>query len=164
MVIGRSKTKYRSIVRLRNILFVLFVGTIMPVHAIQISEYEWKKRPLLVFAASHDDPRLQEIMNALHQRTCDIEDRDMVLGVIIKHGPSRLDGSIISKKDASDLRGHYGIDHDQFAVLLIGKDGGVKYRLHAIPDLDDIFNLIDGMPMRRNEMQQRNLDCSKNRE
>ena len=50
------------------------------------------------------------------------------------------------------MRKQYEIQADQFAVLLIGKDGGEKYRLYEIPDLSEIFNLIDGMPMRQMEM------------
>ena len=41
---------------------------------------------------------------------------------------------------------------DAFALLLIGKDGGEKRRDTSVPDLNSLFNLIDGMPMRQAEM------------
>ena len=52
------------------------------------------------------------------------------------------------------------IDRDQFAAILIGKDGGEKYRRYDVPELDGIFALIDGMPMRQDEMSQNPVDCS----
>lgn len=53
------------------------------------------------------------------------------------------------------LRERYGIAEGQFAVILIGKDGGEKLRrLEHVP-IETIFALIDTMPMRRREMQDR---------
>lgn len=40
-------------------------------------------------------------------------------------------------------------------VLLIGNDGGIKLRSQAF-DLKGIFRLIDAMPMRRQELSERN--------
>jgi hypothetical protein len=37
-------------------------------------------------------------------------------------------------------------------VVLIGKDGGEKLRVNNIPDLQTIYAVIDGMPMRGREM------------
>lgn len=39
-------------------------------------------------------------------------------------------------------------------VILIGKDGGVKERITKL-DLERLFNDIDRMPMRQNEMQRK---------
>jgi hypothetical protein len=45
-------------------------------------------------------------------------------------------------------------------VLLIGKDGGVKSSYDSVPDLDDVFRLIDSMPMRIREAKSRSTPCS----
>ena len=44
---------------------------------------------------------------------------------------------------------------DRFETVLIGKDTGVKKRWDAFPLQQDIFNIIDAMPMRRYEMKTR---------
>ena len=51
--------------------------------------------------------------------------------------------------------------HDSFELLLIGKDGGVKANSHRIKDLDEFITLIDGMPMRKQEAdeKQSTLEC-----
>ena len=40
-----------------------------------------------------------------------------------------------------------------FRVLLIGKDGGIKYESNRSVSLIHLFELIDSMSMRQNEMQ-----------
>jgi hypothetical protein len=39
-----------------------------------------------------------------------------------------------------------------FTIILLGKDGGEKYRSHQISSLNTLYKIIDVMPMRRAEM------------
>jgi len=40
-------------------------------------------------------------------------------------------------------------------VVLVGKDGGEKLRRGAAVDIDEIFSVIDAMPMRQREMEEK---------
>lgn len=147
--------------KLLNIIFfnvVCFATT--PVSASALSDFEWQNRPLLIFAPQLQDQRLQQFNEILRNQTCALDDRDMIIGVIVTQGPSRLANQPMSEQKAELIRQEYRIQADQFAVLLIGKDGGEKLRLYEIPDLSDIFSLIDGMPMRQTEMQASPVDCN----
>ena len=124
----------------------------MPVFGIQLDDLQWKNRPLLIFAPNHKHPELQKIRFALEPRSCDIDDRDMIIGVFVAQGQSRLNGRTISASEIEEIRHRLGIKPEQFAVLLIGKDGGEKFRSYNAPDLDVVFALIDRMPMRQDEM------------
>ncbi len=135
-------------------------GTATPASGAQMSEYVWQNRPLLLFAPSIADARLQQTEDNLQRRPCELDDRNMIIGVILEQGQSRLDEQPISPSDAAALRKRYAIDRDQFAAILIGKDGSEKYRRYDVPELDGIFALIDGMPMRQDEMSQNPVDCS----
>jgi hypothetical protein len=42
---------------------------------------------------------------------------------------------------------------DGFEVILIGKDGGVKLRAKTPISIQELFSLIDAMPMRRQELR-----------
>ena len=42
---------------------------------------------------------------------------------------------------------------EDFRIILIGYDGGIKYDSENISSLKILFDLIDTMPMRRREMQ-----------
>ena len=43
---------------------------------------------------------------------------------------------------------------EPFTVILIGKDGGEKYRSNSILTADRLFAMVDAMPMRQSEMRQ----------
>jgi hypothetical protein len=51
------------------------------------------------------------------------------------------------------LRDAFDIGADDHVLLLVGKDGGVKARGPLTTPLADVFQLIDGMPMRQREMR-----------
>ena len=160
MVISSIMNKQQPLRSIGPILLGALLGTVAHVSAAQMSDYVWQSRPLLLFAPSIADSRLQQTRDNLQQRRCELDDRDMIIGVILEQGQSHLDDQPISPSDASALRNRYAIDHDQFAAILIGKDGSEKYRRYDIPELDGIFALIDGMPMRQDEMAQNPVDCS----
>lgn len=58
----------------------------------------------------------------------------------------------LEHKNPDALRKQAACTQD-FDYILIGKDTGVKKRWDTLPAPDEIFNLIDAMPMRRREMQ-----------
>jgi hypothetical protein len=56
---------------------------------------------------------------------------------------------------AADLRRRFGVRAGAFRVVLIGKDGGVKIEAAAPLPARRLFETIDAMPMRRDEMRRR---------
>jgi len=52
-----------------------------------------------------------------------------------------------------DLRRRFHIDDRRFTVVLVGKDGGEKFRSHVPVTIEKLDALIDAMPMRQQEMQ-----------
>jgi len=116
--------------------------------AAELSDYLWQSRPLLVFAPSDSDPRLVETVRRIEGSRCDFVDRDMVLGRIVTEGTSTLDGHVVDTNQARRLLSEFGISPKGFSVVLIGKDGGEKLRVNDIPDLQAIYAVVDGMPMR----------------
>lgn len=120
--------------------------------AAELGDYLWERRPLLVFAPTESDPRLVETMRRIEASRCDFVDRDMVLGRIVADGTSTLNGRVIDTDQAQRLLSEFGVGASSFSVVLIGKDGGEKLRVNAIPDLPAIYAVIDGMPMRGREM------------
>ena len=119
----------------------------------EIAEYVERpnRRPLLLVAPADSDPRLVETMRRIEASRCDFVDRDVVLGRIVTEGTSTLDGHVVDTNQARRLRSEFGIGADSFSVVLIGKDGGEKLRIADVPDLQAIYAVIDGMPMRARE-------------
>lgn len=147
--------------RQRSVVRSAFVATLMVVSAALgsatagatgLGDYLWERRPLLVFSPAGNDPRLTVTLRGIDGNRCAFADRDMVLGVLVAEGTSTLDGRPVSTDESDRLRQRHAVDPGAFTVVLIGKDGGEKWRTDEVPDLKVVFSVIDGMPMRSREM------------
>lgn len=124
---------------LRSVFTVLIIG-ILSVKAAEPSPSEhlqkahWKHR---VFLVHHPDP-------------------DANWKAIFKHESEAIKDRHLKFIPAdTSLRAQYKIKPEQLTVVLIGKDGGEKSRQTDQIDLKKFFALIDGMPMRREEMRRK---------
>jgi len=145
----------RSGRRLALMLIVLVASTSLgsaTAAAAELSDYRWERRPLLLFAPTDSDPRVVETLGRIEASRCDFVSRDMVVGLVLTEGNSTLDGQVINADESQRLVNQYAIGENAFSVLLIGKDGGEKLRVTEVPDLQAIYAVIDGMPMRSREM------------
>lgn len=118
-----------------------------------ISGYAWTARPLLVFAPSAKDARLLDQAERFRAEAAELDDRAMPL--ILVAGEDVVIDRARTVLSADALRRHYGVAVDAFAVLLIGKDQGVKLRSDVPVAPDRVFALVDRMPMRQEEMRRR---------
>ena len=135
------------------VLLVTSAAALGPAQAMaaELSDYLWERRPLLLFAPTESDPRLVETMRRIEASRCDFAERDMVLGRILAEGTSTLDGRVLDSNQAQRLVSKFGISTNSLIVVLIGKDGGEKLRVANVPDLQAIYAVVDGMPMRARE-------------
>lgn len=120
--------------------------------AANLSACAWQYRPLIVVAPAGDDTRLRKQSLALSYVEEEMRDRNIVLVEIV--------GSDVYTRhcrrlllDANALRKRLGVYPDQFAVVLVGKDTGIKFRSSSPVDMAFIFSLIDSMPIRQQEMR-----------
>jgi len=68
---------------------------------------------------------------------------------------SYANGQLIDQSSAAKLRDRFGVDKENFRVILVGKDGGVKRSDTTPVKATALFGQIDTMPMRQQEMQER---------
>jgi hypothetical protein len=117
--------------------------------------YRWRNRLLLVFAANRQDAKLVRQEAMWRDQQPGIEDRDMVLMLLLSEEPGHIGGKTVSAEAAADLRRRLAVSPEGFAALLIGKDGGVKLRSAEPVAPAEIYRLIDAMPMRREEIHRK---------
>ena len=118
-------------------------------------------RPLVVFAPEAGDERLREQRAAISAVYPDFAERDQVLIVVAGEngdvtGPPRLAAQVpevLDPRAVAALRKRFGVAGDEFAVILVGKDGGEKLRETEPLSTEALFGTIDAMPMRRREME-----------
>jgi len=144
----------RSVVRLTLVACAVLLSTALgsaTAVASDLGDYLWQRRPLLLFAPTASDPRLVETLRRIEADQCGFDERDMVLGVVVVEDASTLDGQPVNVGDSRGLAEQFGVGRADFAVVLIGKDGGEKLRVDDVPDLQTIYGVVDGMPMRSRE-------------
>ena len=122
--------------------------------AFDLTRYRWRHRLLLIFSPASQSPAFQKLLDQLKQQRGGVVDRDLIVFSLIRNGPSRVGESVLKSQEVDNLRQRFRVNDDEFRVMLIGKDGTVKLSESAV-QLSDIFTLIDSMPMRQQEMQEK---------
>ena len=95
-------------------------------------------RPAIIFADSELDPRVQRQLDLFDARAEELDERDVVI--------------IVDTESDSVLRERFR--PRDFQLVLIGKDGQVKYRKPDPVSVREIIRLIDRMPLRLQELGQ----------
>jgi hypothetical protein len=125
-----------------------------PPQELDLADYVWKNRIVIAFVKSQNDENYKNFRREWYGRRQDTSDRDLLLVEISEVGESRLGDTIITPASAGKLRREFEVETGTTAFLLIGKDGTEKLREAEI-DLDEIFDAIDAMPMRKREMKEK---------
>lgn len=96
-------------------------------------------RMLYIFGAEANRPLVTQQLEVLKANAAAVKERNIELEVV----------------DANDkLYESYKVDATKFTVLLVGKDGGEKYRTNKLLQPAELFAIIDARPMRKQEMKQ----------
>lgn len=114
----------------------------------KLSGYQWKKRAILVIASTEQEANFIEQKKRLESRKSGSEERDLEILYIVLNK--------INKTDETFLRKSFAVDTQNFCIILIGKDGGEKRRSHEPLQAEDLFQTIDAMPMRQQEIRSKN--------
>ena len=148
------KKKYIYIT-LVSLVVLIMANKVEGKNSIDLSEYQWKNRLLLLFTPSLDGPAYLKLKEDLSSQEEEVKDRDLLAFHILERGETKLENSPLPESSGDHLREKFSITPGAFTVLLIGKDGGVKLRREGGVELAEIFALIDTMPMRQREMKEK---------
>lgn len=129
-----------------------FVSFLLSARGMAMSDYIWKNRPLVVFAATDQDERLVAQKRIVQSSRAGFADRDMVVIYVNGDAAQTVLGPDPGHS-AQALRQRFGVASGQFRSILVGKDGGVKLDSSTPVAAEQLFKLIDSMPMRRQEMR-----------
>ncbi len=105
-----------------------------------LSAFQWKKRPVLVFANSENDPAFVAQMEYLHDREEELRLRDVVV----------LTDTDPAARSALRLR----MRPRGFMLVLVDKEGQIELRKPFPWDVREITRSIDKMPLRQREISE----------
>ena len=118
-------------------------------------QFKWKNRLLFLFALERNDPFFRDLKGEISDRKNEVDDRDLVVFEILEFGPSTMNTTQMDPQTAASHRKHFDLPPKTFMLILLGKDGGIKLKRNDRVKLEEIFSLIDSMPMRKDEMRQK---------
>ncbi|MEZ9289058.1 DUF4174 domain-containing protein [Vibrio lentus] len=113
----------------------------------------------VIYFAPTEDSVVKAFLNEVLINNCQLDERDVVVMVIAESGytvPTWLDEEF----NLEAVTSIYEIQKGSHTAVLIGKDGQEKHRWSGKTDWNLITNLIDEMPMRKQEMQRQGSRCS----
>lgn len=108
----------------------------------RLAEHKRSERLLIVFAPDESDESLIEQKKLVEESETGFEERDLLPVYIAATSPG----------DA-EIRVGFGVERGSFAAVLVGKDGTEKARFESPVATEELFRLIDAMPMRKREMK-----------
>ncbi len=124
--------------------------------AFHLDNYQWHYRALLIFTPKSDYPAFQTQLAELESQKDGLCDRDLKLVSLVQNGKSYAEQTIISEPIAEQIRFQFAVEPEEFAVILVGKDGTQKHRYSHPILIEELLATIDAMPMRQYEMQHGN--------
>ena len=111
----------------------------LPADMADLSAFQWKKRPVLVFANSENDPAYVAQMEYLRDREEELRLRDVIV----------LTDTDPTARSALRLR----MRPRGFMLVLVDKEGQIELRKPFPWDVREITRSIDKMPMRQQEIR-----------
>ena len=139
----------------RYAFFLVFLTIFTPIETLStdLTQFQWKNRLLFIFAEDVNHPLFKAVQSQIVAQKAELDDRDLIVFEVPAKGPARMNGIPIERKDADSIRNQFVIPNDTFIIILVGKDGGIKLKRNDQVPLAEVFELIDSMPMRQREMQ-----------
>lgn len=129
------------------ILFALISGSIT---AQNLEKHRWKHRLLLIFTSELNSTEVEEQLQLLKAAEKDLAERKVKIYVIseeaFRKGFSSENHFVEEAKKISK----------PFEIVLIGLDGGEKFRSGKVQPAQTFNDIIDQMPMRRQELRGKN--------
>lgn len=108
-----------------------------------LDAYQGNHWLLLLFAPDETDAAYQEQQKLLEGDAATTEEHDLMIARLFADGESNFAGTQTVTGLPRELRLLFGIAEDEFAVLLLDKNGSLKFHHRTVTPPAEIFNVID---------------------
>lgn len=120
-----------------------------------LAAHRWQNRLVILLADDRHSPLIQEQLAVFQEEAEGMQERKLV---VYRVSPTTWEQGL-AQRSASRVRSpqtvyqRFNPTGAAFQFILIGLDGGVKWRVQEVVSCEDLFARIDGMPMRRAELR-----------
>lgn len=136
-------------------------SSLFNLNAQNLKEHEWKNRIIIVKSSDIKSKKYREQLKEFRNSIEELIDRKFILYkitgddfVLIDYENSKLNnsGKISGKLTEKVLN-----EKEDFEVILIGLDGGIKLQRTELLTKENLFKITDSMPMRRDELTRKKI-------
>ncbi|MCK0146521.1 DUF4174 domain-containing protein [Arenibacter sp. F26102] len=141
---------------------LLLIGVLMMnyTYGQDLKKHQWENRVVLIVSQKEDSKTYQEQITEFNRLPQELVERRIIVYQIL---PDRykLMNYQLKEKDiewitSPTLFDKFVNNKEDFKVILIGLDGGIKLEKTEVLTASELFGTIDAMPMRRAEMKNKN--------
>jgi len=141
---------------MRSITLLIVLLFSINMYAQDLKTHQWEHRILIVKIPNGNSIKAQKQYKEIHKSLEGMIERKLVLYTIVNedfffvnYESCTLNNTgKISKKLKEILN-----QKEDFEILLIGLDGGIKLKQTNVLTQENLFNIVDAMPMRSNELR-----------
>ncbi|TPN82887.1 DUF4174 domain-containing protein [Aquimarina algicola] len=143
------------------IIMMMICFSFMDTYAQDLEKHQWENRVLIIKTLDKTSKKYQKQVKEFQNSIEGLIDRKFVLYKIIKNDFTLINykdsilntsGKISKKLTTKTLN-----KKESFEIILIGLDGQIKLRQVEVLTKEDLFKIVDAMPMRKNELKQNKL-------
>ena len=117
----------------------------MVIHSNPLKKYIWKNRVIVTFSPNKNNTDRSHFLNSINKNLCEYNSRNVIhIDLLFNE----------NNKEIEKFKSFFeklSISNSEFRLILFGKDGGIKLNSRKT-SLEEVFSLIDTMPMRQEEM------------
>jgi hypothetical protein len=126
----------------------------MPIYSQNLSEHQWKNRLLIVYTDDLNAEDYLQQLSELRKYDAGLEERKLL---IYKVHNNSFEVGLEENQEWKEITNESFWAQAQkpkngLSITLIGLDGGTKNNITRVLPCEELFALIDGMPMRKAEV------------
>ncbi len=122
-----------------------------------LEDYKWENRVVILYAESKENEDYMAFKVKWDANKADVNERELILVEVFGNREGFICSNELSYNSVESLTRRFNFGIKPFEVVLIGKDGTVKLK-EGKSDPREIFDLIDTMPMRQDEMEAKSVE------
>jgi len=138
------------------VLLTILLSNLLMITALSddmFDQYEWKNRIIVIYARAASTPEYKQQLEMIDESSKEFAERDLIgFHIFDNHGVGP-NGKILKPAEVGYIKDLFHFRDSSFGFVLIGKDGTVKHRKSEPVSEEELYAIIDAMPMRRREMK-----------
>jgi len=161
MIYSRDQTYQKesgclSMILLRLFFIAFLFMSISPSYAQDLSSHQWKDRLVIIQSNDSSNSLFKSQIEELKTHQEGLKNRRVVVYQSIPKKYKKGLGDDVKWEESGGIFKTLMESDSEFEIILIGLDGGIKLRKNELIKYEELFGVIDQMPMRKSEIKRRN--------